>query len=236
MTARTIPILFSAEMVRAILDGRKTQTRRVLKPQPVGRPWFWDGDDVDPVPRWYDGWESGALSCGGAEREVNQPLRGLSWAPGDTLWVRETWQFRDWTDDGDPWVRYQSDEAVELCKPPEEWRDRADNVWAALSNPDGPARDKRWRSSIHMPRWAARIFLRVTDVRVQRLQEISEADARAEGAIQMTMDDDGKFYAADSSGDYRTGFAGLWEHINGKRHPWDSDPWVAAIMFERIKP
>lgn len=88
-----------------------------------------------------------------------------------------------------------------------------------------------------MPRWASRLTLRVADVVVERLQDISEDDAKAEGAEKLVMDDEHRFYASGKSGSHRCGFAGLWESINGRRKgaSWDDNPWVVAITFDVIR-
>src|SRR3546814_10050271 len=83
-------ISYSAPMIRAQLEDRKTQTRRALKTQPRGTPWFWAGDEVDPKPGWFDGYEEGRAPCGAAEREVNDPIK--CYAVGDRLWVKEEWR------------------------------------------------------------------------------------------------------------------------------------------------
>ena len=186
------PILFSAEMVRAILHGRKTQTRRVVKLTA-------DGHVQAPSKhlRWYPTDPGAIQACRYGQA-------------GDLLWVRETW------------ARHAS--GVDYA---------AD--FAAVSRPQaGP-----WRPSIHMPRWASRITLRTTDIRVERLQDISEDDARAEGAM---WHDGGTYWHSGWSHDYSdvhadaySSFARLWNKINGPG-AWDANPWVWAISFERVKP
>lgn len=179
------PILFSAPMVRAILAGTKTQTRRVIKPHPQmvtdHRMAPWEGDPAVLME---------LLASTGRRCPYGQP--------GDRLWVREAWA------DCDKLVRYYADEDVH------------------------PLRRKR--PSIHMPRWASRITLEVTGVRVERLQDISEADALAEG-VNVHPDHHGKprtsIYSPVQA--YRD----LWESINGPGS-WDANPWVWVVAFERI--
>lgn len=194
------PIIFSGPMVRAILEGRKSMTRRVVKPQPTSRPWW---------------------GCVGGKGfgffAGNDPLRP-PYAVGDVLWVRET--FRAF-DDGD--VFYKAD-----------FQDRHIPIHA-----DDEPDDWRWQSPMFMPRWAARLWLRVTDVRVERVQEISEADAIAEGCNPY-MPGEGIIEPPDHPDtyqyrpDYRQGFSVLWDSINAKRgFSWASNPWVWAISFER---
>lgn len=211
------PILFSGPMVRAILreiespGTGKTQTRRVSKRQDIvlryGKPYV-------PV---------------GVHSEL--PFSRPGWDVGDRLWVRETWWLVQVGGGrgGDilPFnayeILYRADDHVNYFE-----FTGADEPY---DDPFLPFASDTWRPSIFMPRWASRITLTVTDVRVQRLHDITEADAIAEGAARLVMDDDGKFYESDS-GDHRTGFAGLWDHLNDKRgFGWDRNPWVVALTF-----
>ena len=202
MTAR--PIIFSAPMVRALLDGQKTQTRRIVKPQPVsyydGICWFDDGDDHMPA-------------CPYGQ-------------PGDLLWVRETW-FDEYDEATcrpltPPRAIYRATERSEV-------RFMDDDGFTAF-NRDGTMKSP-WRPSIHMPRWASRLTLRITDVRVQRLQEISEADARAEGApLELRLLDSVRLGATAS---HTGGFERLWESIHGP-DSWASNPWVWCLSFRVI--
>lgn len=212
------PILFSGPMVRAIRDRRKTQTRRVLKDQP---------GDLDRVFQMDDGsWHQSA-----ANGSHMSPLL-VPYAPGDRLWVRETWQAFNGTFAfgrlGN--ARRYSDRP----SPGDELRYKADS---------DPTKDfSHYRSPIHMPRWASRLTLVVTDVRVHRVQEVSEIDARNEGAIRVT---DGLYHywrydewnAADINctpghSTAKGAFIGLWDDLNAKRgFGWDANPWVVAITF-----
>ena len=202
MTER--PILFSAPMVRAILDGRKTQTRRIVKPQPPAEAesvfrqlYSQQTPEFDGAWQWWDG---------KPQTPITKPLFCPYGAPSDTLWVRETW------------ARHAS--GVDYA---------AD--FAAVSRPQaGP-----WRPSIHMPRWASRITLRIMDVRVERLQDITQQDAIAEGAPESHSSIDRisrHFGYQDFS---RSWFAQKWEEINGPG-AWDTNPWVWVVAFERGKP
>lgn len=209
------PILFSGEMVLAILDGRKTQTRRVIKPQP---------ESLD-----HDVWKLGEKILTGDEmREhlfhnvygTKGTPYGALWAHGgDRLWVRETWAAYT-----KPSYEYPDDcDLINDCAP----RDmqelygttRHDCVYRA----DGPNYSK-WRPSILMPRWASRLTLEITDVRVERLNEISDEDAIAEG-VQCA--------GVPASLTNRGAFAKLWESINGPGS-WAANPWVWAITFKRV--
>lgn len=213
---KEIPILFSAPMVRAILEGQKTQTRRIMKPQP-------------------DGWIRGSSGTFGVPKKITNKkptVNGSIWQeedgtcyddifcpygqPGDLLWVRETWAKQL-----DGKFIYRSDF--------EAW-EKAD--YTATGN---------WKPSIFMPRAASRILLKVQELRVERLQDINEWDAIDEG-IEMVDGPDGLRYYANYGDDnvdtclppiesYRT----LWEYINGTES-WDENPYVWVLKFKRVKP
>jgi hypothetical protein len=219
---RERPLLMSGPMVRAILAGTKTQTRRVLSLPPTERlirmiapspaaPTLWDAHGTDELGLvWH------SIEC---------PYG----VPGDRLWVRET--FQPFFKDG--WI-YLADAGTHRMN-------AVDEAHAKASWP-------RWKPSIHMPRVASRITLEVTDVRVQRLQDISGDDARAEGIPQMHGEAVTLGLCAPTdqapSGppscrdrwDNRTSvenYAALWDSINEKRAPWDSNPWVWCVGFRR---
>lgn len=178
------PIPFTADMVRAVLDGRKTQTRRLVKTQPspignnIARP---------------DGRPSHNTRC---------PYG----VPGDRLWVREAWRTARMYDDIPP-----SD------------LPRTARIWHEASDLPPDFEPGRYRHGRFMCRWMSRISLEVTDVRVQRVQDISEEDCKAEGAPW-----------EDCWPTYKQSFEALWDSINAERAPWASNPWVWAIMFKRI--
>jgi len=208
------PILFSAPMVRALLAGTKTQTRRVVKMKPHHQ--IEERDDGTPWPWMHDG-----------ERNADSWLACPYGQPGDRLWVRETWQgplLQEFEIDADPdWHyashlhQYQNPEHCEYAAdggPKPEYTD-ADDVMR-----------QGWRPSIHMPRWASRITLEVTGVRVERLQGISEADAIAEGVRNSLHLPGGRFA--------RENFEHLWWTINGDGS-WESNPWVWVIEFKRVE-
>lgn len=198
------PILFSGPMVRAILDGRKTQTRRVIKPTQPRDDGMWPAGR-NPVPDCPYG------------------------RPGDRLWVRETW-------------------GISLCGnrvslSPEAWPDGwpVDRLRYAADGYDFGLSTKR--PSIHMPRWASRITLEITDIRVQRLRDISEDDAVAEG-IEYGQSDGATSngrnrcfvnpVSPNEEGTAQWAFSQLWDSINAERAPWASNPWVWAVSFKRI--
>lgn len=199
------PILFSAPMVRSILSGAKTQTRRVFK-LPRGCSWFaaHGGESAgmvqdDDGPAW---WHVDEQRCPYGQ-------------PGDRLWVRETW--REWSDaawhyaaDGTVLPRHRDSELSGVIA------QRAPFTWESY----------RWRPSIHMPRWASRILLEITDVRVERLQDISRGDAMAEGCPFSNM---------QAGPDPRGWFAGIWSQINGP-DSWAANPWVWVIEFRMVNP
>jgi len=242
MTER--PILFNGAMTRALLDGRKGQTRRLVK-----------SPHADEADRWnYDAerglWESGVNGEGGACAHGDW-VRCPFGTVGDRLWVRETWQYADWTEDGLPRIRYQANAGTRWCERiPSDWCEELLMTWGDLSDPsnfdiDGKAADRRWRPSIHMPSWASRLTLEITGVRVERLQDITEADAQAEGVEPYTPPQGhispeqrvpGPGFEDARLGDqpHRLPFADLWEQINGDGS-WDANPWVWALTFKRVE-
>lgn len=205
MTER--PILFSGAMVRAILEGRKTVTRRVIKgldPERLG--------ETMTRAQWQR-----------VDRELPVSF-GITYfcpygQPGDRLWVRETWARVGNTDPG--YLTYRA--TYPECLPP------------GLENVPADIRDAgyRWRPSIHMPRAASRILLEITAVRVERLQEISEEQAEAEGVHR----DKRMWFATDDGGSAFTwpqqAFEHLWRKINGAES-WDTNPWVWVVEFKRV--
>ncbi len=204
----TRSILFSAPMVRAILTGKKTQTRRAMRYQPSSRavnPPVLDASGGRFRPTWQD---AGAWPNPG--RLIKCPFG----VPGDRLWVRETWSPILRGDGADGWenmIRYAAD-GCEREVPLEHtgWFDAR------------TAHGYHNRPSIHMPRWASRITLEITGVRVERLQGISDADSHAEGCAT----------AATAA---RSHFRNLWESINGPGS-WAANPWVWVIEFRPFQP
>jgi hypothetical protein len=231
---RERPILFSGEMVREILAGCKTQTRRIVKPQPP-RDEFGDHCYASLCgPEWY---EPTVVGKDGIERE-GKPIFGIYSEDGEwgckcpyefgmRLWVRESWceLRRGHYHDYGP-----RDRLVDRYGPPR----RNGAAYKADSFPPNGDSERcrielgyKWTPSIHMPRWACRLELEVTEVRVQRLQEISEEDAKAEGVPQRPIDCRPGWYNREM-------FQELWDRINGDKHPWESNPWVWAISFRPL--
>jgi hypothetical protein len=208
------PILFSAPMVRAILSGAKTQTRRVVKHVPMlGEPLRWCASAAAQEPGWV---------------HIVGDYRRFSpyGEPGDKLWVRETWRAWERNSDCLDHIWFRADDA----KIPIPCTQEAGDF--VVGNFD------RWHPSIHMPRWASRITLEVTGVRVERLTAISEEDARAEGAPtgqMMPMLVNGE-KATGMIMDPRRAFAALWDSINGKREgcSWEANPFCWVISFKRV--
>lgn len=186
------PILFNTEMVRAILDGRKTCTRRLVKPQPDEKLTFPLGFVTDSTEKK----EVGCFGFGINEYGGFIQYAKLPYQTGDILYVRETWKkapngyyyYEDW----------QKDDIADVTK---------------------------WKPSIHMPKEAARIWLKVTDVRVERLQDMTDDDAEAEGCFDYTST--------------ALGFFDVWDSTIKKsdldRYGWNANPWVWVIKFERCE-
>jgi hypothetical protein len=217
-------MIFNGEMVRAILDGRKTQTRRIIKPQPV----------------MYEPGQSIHVSD-----MINDALRCPFGAVGDRIWVRETWAQLgnedgcpiDWNDN---LVKGGGPEAARIYRASCEQKEGNYGLWSipddAYWKPhtDDLQYDGAWCPSIHMPRWASRITLEITGVRVERLNSISQEDAQAEGmeltGWRPTYSD------PDSGGELWTpydNFAQLWESIYGEES-WKANPWVWVIEFKVV--
>lgn len=213
------PILFSAPMVRALLDGRKTQTRRLIPSATVDA--YYEYDD------WCRSVSAGVPTS--RQWEPEYFLERTRIQPGDRLWVRESGQLLREAYEHEPGVGDLYRDAG--------FYHSADGEIVAARSYDTPIRE--WiddcarinRPSIHMPRWASRLTLTVTDVRVQRLQDISEEDARAEG---VECDSDGwRDYlmpATQCCATATTSYLTLWDSINGAG-AWEQNPWIAAYTF-----
>lgn len=224
------PILFSAPMVRAILAGTKSQTRRVVKPQPNNVPGL--HHPIEPYLTSTGNW-NWVLSATG--HGTGDPFPCPYGQPGDRLYVKEKHAFLD--------VRKSALSQFPLG--PQNGNAVGPDVWnLCVEYCDGTENDAfsvegikpkqtrergedRWRPSIHMPRWASRVLLEITAVRVERLNEISEADAKAEGVTLPTRT------CTMYDGIWRDEYRLLWESINGAGS-WAANPWVWAISFRRI--
>lgn len=225
----TRPILFSGAMARAILDGRKTQTRLVVRNISIGP----------------GGWPS--FNAGPHLGNFLKPKYCPHGTIGDRLWLRETWH---------PSCRIANEFEIEY---------RADEstrtVVAGYDDPtpsiDRAIMREAWVSPIHMPRWASRLTLEITGIRVERVQDVSEADARAEGMLPnwagelsgwnpdehgflpFDADDEGNVPGCDPYDSFtaRDCFARLWDSINGTRPgcSWEANPWVWIVEFRRVE-
>lgn len=212
------PVIFTGDSVRSILAGRKTQTRRICRVQPLEAGGLW---------QCLYPWGEGGHGIYESESEMRQEYDRLMLArcpygkPGDRLWVRETW-----ATDFEKNVLYRTTDPSPSPM----------GAYGAKRMVDGAK--SIWRSPIHMPRWASRITLEITGVRVERLQEISEADAIAEGLIQWSSPRMSNIYYGVTQADVwesnpRKTYARLWDSINSKRASWESNPlvWVAGFKM-----
>lgn len=201
-------IIFNTEMVRAILDGRKTQTRRIINPQP------------ELTQKSGFKWKGGLFGAGSDDRETNRnfahkncPLGKV----GDRLWVRETFQAGLCT---------ESTFAYKATHKPSDLEEGWDEII-------------KWRPSIHMPRFASRITLEITDVRVERLNNISPRDVVSEGLIQLPASGryvrfEGAQYFGLAYRDHKEAFADLWDEVSKPDWSFESNPWVWVIEFKRV--
>lgn len=240
------PILFNTDMVKALLDGHKTQTRRPVKPQPnrstqvLREPM---GDDVLWRFKYGDN-----LKC---------PLGVV----GDRLWVRETWRITGWIEEGEVSLEYKTHNSPHADYIEVDDADLFERLWIQSSDDAEKAGLKpsllgqygwklgeaptRWRPSIHMPRWACRTVLEITDIRVERVQDISEEDCMAEGLLksyivadwphindcEYRFDREDKHGYGSAIGAFRT----LWNSVYDKRGlGWNKSPFVWVITFKRI--
>lgn len=226
------PILFSAPMVRAILDGRKTQTRRLVGLDTLGRSgtpgYDWTFRGRAPV-RSIAQQRRHPTGCWQDLRDRELLALCPHGEPGDRLWVRETWAVGACADGFKP---------RELS--PRTWQADNGGCWydadsAAPASPISPR--GRWRVGRFMPRWASRTLLDVTEVRVELLRAITEEDAHAEGVT-----DDPVAEVIDRKPgtthpmSHRAAFMRLWDAINGDLAPWSSNPWVWVVSFARVTP
>lgn len=220
------PILFSGAMVRALLEGRKTQTRRIVKPSPADIVTMIGADNLPNG-------EFGLVLDAECLRVIQKTVRCPYGVPGDLLWAREAWT-------SVPTSAYRMSEGVQQTV------NSGDPDMAAIYAAGWDRSIPKWRPSIHMPRWANRLTLTVENVRAERLQDISEADALAEGISEFP---DGyhwqpnQGWPGEPAGQKsarlvgqtaRQAYFGLWEAING-RASLDANPWVWAVTAPPIK-
>lgn len=212
------PILFSGAMVRAILDGRKSQTRRVVR-----WPSAYPAKDYAEAAAAMNRSESKVIGVRGPRDGVSDRWRCPYGTIGDNLWCRETW--------GEVALFSNAAEGVQGYRTVY----RADP--GAEESVGGYLVGDRWKPSIHMPRWASRLTLEITGIRVERVQDISEADARAEGAgrgwyLRDTLDGEETVPT-----DHRGGFRALWDSINGAKPgcSWADNPFVWVVEFKRVE-
>ena len=209
-------LIFNSEMVRAILDGRKTQTRRPIKWKQTrfteigeredGSKWPWSEDAEHACDFWHP--------C---------PFGAV----GDRICVREAFRVHSRATDVATLV-YKASER-------NSWTEQTRRVPVAVCNK--PATPEKWTPSLHMPRWASRILLEITDVRVERLNAISEEDARAEGIIDggcLNCGEPEPCGCANPEPDATDAFAYLWQSIYGQEN-WNANPWVWVIEFKRVE-
>lgn len=206
------PILFFAPMVRAIVGGRKTQTRRIVKPQP-------EYETTSHGVRWYRWHGTGMTDTGGIQKCL--PANSPYGQPGDRLWVRETLRCRK----NGEWEYGADHQLIQM----DQGDERVPQMIAWAHHKEGGT-----CVSIHMPRWASRITLEVTGVRVERVQEIRETDARCEGVEGQATHGHFREGRRDPYIGYCGPFQTLWDSINAKRAPWASNPWVWVIEFKRL--
>lgn len=224
-TIKERPIIFSTEMVKAILEGRKTQTRRVLKAE-LGALYYTENDSKCPYGK-----------------------------PGDRLWVRESWKIIGWND-GEPFfIQYKDGETKSDVMLPE---DKCEDYWIQCSEEchkaglktnddgifiiDGDVPTK-WRPSIFMPREASRIILEITNIKLERLNDISEEDCQAEGVQWLWNGNCEECYQWSVTGNKKSNawfdyaedcYKHLWNSIHKKENTWKDNPWVWVIEFKRI--
>lgn len=222
-------MIFNGEMVRAILDGRKTQTRRIMKLQP--KP-----SKSRPGDFWFSSKKLESMVHVSDLAPGNSPIADYHLfiqehccpfgAVGDRIWVREAFRVHSRATDVATLV-YKASER-------NSWTEQTHRVPVAVCNK--PATPEKWTPSLHMPRWASRILLEITDVRVERLNAISEEDARAEGIIDggcLNCGEPEPCGCANPDPDATDAFAYLWQSIYGQES-WNANPWVWVISFERI--
>ncbi|MDZ3013419.1 hypothetical protein [Klebsiella quasipneumoniae] len=240
-------MIFNSEMVRAILDGRKTQTRRIMKVQPesnqLGLLLITDSTKHSDIGKYH--WaESNATGNHVRSKLFSSPFGAV----GERIWVRETWAtlgnedgcYVDWEDN---LCKGDERSAARIYRASCKQRPGDYGLWSIPDDAYWKPHTKEhkfegaWRPSIHMPRWASRILLEITDVRVERLNAISEEDARAEGIIDggcLNCGEPEPCGCANPEPDATDAFAYLWQSIYGQDN-WNANPWVWVIEFKRVE-
>ena len=239
------PILFNTEMVRAILDGRKSCTRRAVKPQPKAKLCYkYAGSHKSSIGKWgypsktaYKYWDESYKLPDNISEEDLEKLWNPPCHTDDILYVRETWQYL-----------YELDGNEQVIEDTGKYYYAATDTipFDTYVDENGVTHDHTpWRPSIHMPKEAARIWLKVTGVRVERLQDITPKLAESEGVGNLFYDDIGygeKNYGTEVDPEYgiaKEQFAWLWESTIKKsdidRYGWDANPWVWVIEFVRCE-
>ncbi|HDY8750967.1 MULTISPECIES: hypothetical protein [Klebsiella pneumoniae complex] len=240
-------MIFNSEMVRAILDGRKTQTRRIMKVQPesnqLGLLLITDSTKHSDIGKYH--WaESNATGNHVRSKLFSSPFGAV----GERIWVRETWAtlgnedgcYVDWEDN---LCKGDERSAARIYRASCEQRPGDYGLWSIPDDAYWKPHTKEhkfegaWRPSIHMPCWASRILLEITDVRVERLNAISEEDARAEGIIDggcLNCGEPEPCGCANPEPDATDAFAYLWQSIYGQDN-WNANPWVWVIEFKRVE-
>lgn len=202
------PIIFNGEMVRALLEGRKSQTRRTRGLKKVNAdPGAWQYHGVDPFGEHAGKWLF-SKDGGGTQNCIH--IKCPYGAPGDFLWVRETWGHNGCLTCP---VHYKASDP--------DWVKESSNPYS------------RWRSPLHMPRWASRILLEITDIRVERVQDISIEDCRKEGSPEISGL---PIYHNHGERAHLIWFEDLWDSINEKKgYGWDVNPFVWVIEFRKVE-
>jgi hypothetical protein len=219
------PILFNGPMVRALLDGSKSQTRRIVKDLPP-----WPITEFHPDAGGTGKWlPNGPAPCGRGMASGHWRLCPYG-QPGDRLWVRETFALSVIDPDGGS---------------PQDDPENYDVIYRATDTPgggwtdgEGKSIEAPWEPSIQMPHWASRILLEIVSVRAERLQDISEDDAKAEGAWPdpSIVGKVAEHFNCDNLAVYPSlAYRMLWESINGAGS-WDANPWVWVVEFKRVTP
>ncbi|MGC0823032.1 hypothetical protein WKG93_08800 [Pantoea agglomerans] len=206
---RERPILFNADMVRAVLDGRKTQTRRIMREQPEVIP----KEDEHGKPGFWIPFNAGKTMVRNDDMHFACPF-GLK---GERLWVRETFRVHSRATDVATLVYKASEQ--------QSWTQQTHRV--PIEKCNKPAVVDTWTPSIHMPRWASRITLEITGVRVERLRDLSEEDAKSEGVIPPAG-------GVLPGWEHRINFRDLWMSIYGADN-WEANPWVWVVEFKRVE-